>query len=262
MNKSNDKIKTETEKDSKALSLYRPYGWRGQIGLICPSTNTSIEPEFHLLAPKGVAIHVARAFQDGAQEPKLYKQIAKNVKLASRDLKSARVDVITFGCTSCSYFVPADELRKTMTEFSEAPAILTADAVVEAFKTIGASRIALATPRTDFVNKRECEWFEEQGFDVVSVKGLQMGETALERANIGRIPPEATFRLAMAVNHPSAEAIFISCTNLPSLTVISRLENELNKPVITSNQATFWRALRVMDSNINISGFGTLLEKF
>ncbi|MEE2955940.1 MAG: decarboxylase [Pseudomonadota bacterium] len=262
MNKQKNTTKIECEEDSKALSLYRPYGWRGQIGLICPSTNTSIEPEFQFLAPKGVAIHVARAFQDGPQEPNLYKQIAKNVKLASRDLKSARVDVITFGCTSCSYFVPAEELRKTMTEFSGAPAILTADAVVEALKTIGAMRIALATPRTDFVNNKECEWFEMQGFNIVSLKGLQMGKTAMERANIGRIPPEVTFRLGMNVNHPSAEAIFISCTNLPSLSVISRLENELNKPVITSNQATFWRALRMMGSNVKVSGFGTLLEKF
>ena len=248
--------------DSKALALYSPYGWRGRIGLICPSTNTSIEPEFHRLAPDGVAVHVARAFQDGPQEPALYRQIADNVKLASRDLGSAGVDVIAFGCTSCTYFVPADEIRDTMTRMSGAPAVLTADAVAEALRAVGARRVALATPRTDFVNRRESEWLAEQNFEVVSVRGLQLGETASERANIGRVPPEVAFRLGAAVDRPEADAIFISCTNLPSLAVIARLEQELGKPVITSNQATFWRCLRVMGSNARIAGFGRLLEEF
>ena len=248
--------------DTKALALYSPYGWRGKIGLICPSTNTSIEPEFHAMAPDGIAIHVARAFQDGPQEPALYKQIAENVELASRDLGSAHVDVIAFGCTSCTYFVPAEEIRETMTRMSGAPALLTADAVVEALKAVGARRIALATPRTDFVNRRETEWLGEQGFDVVSVQGLQLGETALERANIGRVPPEVAFRLGAAVDRPEAEAVFVSCTNLPSLAIIDRLERELGKPVITSNQATFWRALRIIGSGARLTGYGRLLEDF
>ncbi|MDA0231729.1 MAG: aspartate/glutamate racemase family protein [Proteobacteria bacterium] len=250
------------QSDTKALALYSPYGWRGTIGLICPSTNTSIEPEFHRLAPDGIVVHVARAFQDGPQEPALYRQIADNVALASRDLGSARVDVIAFGCTSCTYFVPADEIRETMTRVSGAPAVLTADAVVEALKAVGARRIALATPRTDFVNRRETEWLTEQGFEVVSVQGLQLGETAMERANIGRVPPEVAFRLGRAVDRADADAVFVSCTNLPSLPIIARLEQELGKPVITSNQATFWRCLRIIGSTARIAGYGRLLEEY
>ena len=248
--------------DVKALSLYHPYGWRGRIGLICPSTNTSIEPEFQMLAGEGIAIHVARAFQDGPQEPALYDQIAANVESASRDLGSAGVDVIAFGCTSCTYFVPAGDLRDTMTGMTGAPAVLTADAVVEALTAVGATRIALATPRTDFVNQRETEWLGEQGFEVVSVEGLQLGETAEERANIGRVPPEAAFRLAIAANTDDADAVFVSCTNLPSLPIIERLEDELKKPVITSNQATFWRCLRLLGSTAKRSGYGRLLDAY
>ena len=249
------------QSDTKALALYNPYGWRGQIGLICPSTNTSIEPEFRMLIPDGFTVHTARAFQDGPQEPALYRQIAENVALASRDLGSARVDVIAFGCTSCTYFVSPEEIRDTMTRESGAPAILTADAVVEALRAVGARRIALATPRTDFVNRRETEWLTEQGFDVVSVRGLQLGKTAAERANIGRVPPEVAFRLGASVDRPEADAIFISCTNLPSLPIVTQLEMKLGKPVITSNQATFWRCLRSMDSQMRIEGFGDLLAQ-
>ena len=238
-----------------------PYAGLGRIGLICPSTNTSIEPEFHRMAPQGLAIHVARAFQDGPQAPALYRQIAENVEGAARDLGSAGVDAIAFGCTSCTYFFPGDVLSEAMTRMTGAPAVLTADAVVEGLRALDARRIALATPRTDFVNRRETEWLAEHGFDVVSVEGLGLGKTASERAGIGRVPLETTCELARRVDRPEADAVFISCTNLPSLDLIEDLEAELGKPVVTSNQATFWRCLRTMGSTMTVRGYGRLLAR-
>jgi len=240
-----------------------PYALRGRIGLICPSTNTSIEPEFHMMAPSGVSIYVARAFQDGPQAPALYKQISENVAMASRDLGSADVDVIAFGCTSCSYFTPASQTIKVMKDNAKGvPALLTSDAVIKALQALGAVRIALATPRTDFVNKRETEWLTEKGFKVVSVEGLQLGSTASERASIGHVRPQTINELAIRVNRSDADAVFISCTNLPSLTVIKSLEADLGKPVITSNQATFWHCLRTLGLTDKIPEYGRLLEEF
>ncbi|MBI77388.1 MAG: decarboxylase [Rhodospirillaceae bacterium] len=240
-----------------------PYSQKGRIGLICPSTNTSIEPEFNMMAPNGISTYVARAFQDGPQAPALYKQIAKNVAKASRDLGSAQVDVIAFGCTSCSYFTSADETKKVMKENAKgATPILTSDSVVKAIRTVGAKKIALATPRTEFVNKRETEWLTEHGFEVVSVKGLQLGSTGAERASIGYVSPETVNTLVMNTDKQEADAIFISCTNLPSLTLIHGLEKKFRKPVITSNQATFWNCLRTLGIDEKICGYGILLENF
>ena len=253
--------RVEKSTDTKALASYTPYGWRGKIGLICPSTNTSIEPEFQMMAPEGVSIHVARAFQDGPQEPGLYHQIARNVKDASRNLGSANIDVIAFGCTSCTYFTDGEPLLQAMTQLTGAPSILTANAVLKSLSTLGAKRIGLATPRTDFVNKREKQWFAENGIEVVALQALQMGESAQERANIGRVPPQVAARLGTMVNTKDAEAIFISCTNLPSLSIIQSLENEVGKPVVTSNQATFWHCLRLIGINTAIQGYGQLMSE-
>lgn len=240
-----------------------PYSPRGRIGLICPSTNTSIEPEFHMMAPNGITTYVARAYQDGPQAPALYKQIAKDVAKASRDLGSAEVDVIAFGCTSCSYFTSPDETKRVMRENAKGvPPILTSDSVVKALKEVGAKKIALATPRTEFVNKRETEWLTQHGFDVVSVKGLQLGSTASERASIGFVAPETVKNLVFKSDKYEADAIFISCTNLPSLTLIQGLEKKFRKPIITSNQATFWNCLRTMGIEEKIYGYGELLESF
>ena len=148
-----------------------------------------------------------------------------------------------------------------MTRTTGAPAILTADAVVAGLRALGARRIALATPRTDFVNRRETEWLTERGFEVESVEGLQLGKTAAERASIGRVPLETTNDLARRVDRPEADAVFISCTNLPSLDLIESLEDELGKPVVTSNQATFWHCLRTMGSTMTLEGRGQLLAR-
>jgi maleate isomerase len=261
MSRTLDLSDKRAQTDAKALALYSPYGWMGKIGLICPSTNTSVEPEFHLMAPEGVAIHVARAYVEGAQQDSLYTLIASNVERASKELASAKVDVIAFGCTSCTYFVPADQIKAVMSKETGVEAIVTSDAVVSAFHALNARRIALATPRTEFVNKREIAWLAEQGFEVTSYHGLQLGETTEERFNIGRIPTDVAFQLARIVDRAEADVVFISCTNFASLRAIARIEQEIGKPVVTSNQATMWRCLRSMKLKTKLHGWGRLLEE-
>jgi maleate cis-trans isomerase len=243
----------------KALSLYSAYGWRGRIGLIAPSTNTTLEPEFARMAPNGVAIHTSRVYQAGGQEPSTYRRMADDIAVATRLLETAEVDVITFGCTSCTYFVPPDEIRTTITDIAKCPAVLTAEAVVAALEALDVRRVSLIGPRTRFVTEREEAYLREAGFDVVETRCLGLGIDEEERRAIGRVPPQALHRLAQAADRPETEALFVSCTQLPTIDMIEPLERVLGKPVITSNQAVFWRCLRLIGVNEAIGGLGTLL---
>jgi arylmalonate decarboxylase len=245
---------------SKALSLYSAYGWRGRIGLVSPSTNTTLEPEFWRLAPEGVSIHVARVYQAGPQEPSTYRRMADDIATAATLLATAEVDVIAFGCTSCTYFVPPEEIRATMAEKAHCPTVLTADAVVDALRALNVRRVALASPRTEFVTKRELDFLASSGFEVVSSRSLGLGATEEERRYIGRVPSETLYRLVASVVRPEADAIFVTCTQLPTLPMIGRLEAEFGKPVVTSNQATAWRCLRHIGFTAPIQGYGRLLD--
>jgi maleate cis-trans isomerase len=187
---------------SKALSLFSTYGWRGRIGLVSPSTNTTLEPEFWRLAPEGVSIHVARVYQAGPQEPSTYRRMADDIATAATMLATAEVDVIAFGCTSCTYFVPPEEIRTTMAEKAHCPAVLTADAVVDALRALNVRRLALASPRTEFVTQRELKFLADSGFEVVAARSLGLGATEEERRYIGRVPSETLYRLASSVNRP------------------------------------------------------------
>ena len=243
---------------AKALSRYSAYGWRGRIGLIAPSTNTTIEPEFALALPRGMSVHASRVHQAGAQEFASYRRMADEIASAAALLATAEVDVITFGCTSCTYFISPEEVARSMSEVADCPAILVADAVVEGLRAVGAKRVALLTPRTPFVTEREVAFLSAQGFEVTGARGLGLGVDEEERRAIGRVPPETLYRMALEV-HEDADAVFISCTQLPTLGMIEWLEGALGRPVVTSNQAIIWRSLRMIGARDRIPGFGALL---
>ena len=244
----------------KAVSLYHPYGWKAKIGLILPSTNTINEPEFWRMAPPGVTIHTSRVLLLGKATEESYFKMASAIDRTAEELATAEVDIVAYGCTSGSIICPLPQLLKQMSDQTNTPAVVTAAAVVAALRALGVQRVALGTPYMDFVNQAEVKFLEDYGFKVTAMHGLQLGETQEERRGIGKVPPEAVFRLARLIDRPEAQAIFLSCTNLASIDVIAEIEQELGKPVVTSNQACLWACLRMLGIRTAITGFGHLHE--
>jgi maleate cis-trans isomerase len=238
-----------------------PYGWKARIGLIVPSTNTVNEPEFWTMAPKGITIHASRVLATGPSTREAFVRMEQALDLATEQLATAEVDVVAYGCTTGSIVCPLPTLIRAMTEKAGVPALTTAAAAVAALRAMGAQRIAVGTPYNDYLNESEERFLREYGFDVVALRSLKLPDTGEPRRLIGQIPAEAVYRLARAVDRPEAQAVFISCTNLATLEVIRDLEHELGKPVITSNQATFWACLRVLGINVPVAGYGRLLEE-
>lgn len=245
----------------KAVSMYSPYGWRGKIGLIVPSTNTVNEPEFWRMAPPGVTIHTDRVLLLGEASQKSYDAMADALGAAAQRLATAEVDVVVYGCTSGSIVCPMPQLLDSMGVHTKTPAGATAGAVVAALNALGVKKVAVGTPYVTFVNDSEEVFLQDYGFEVTSMQGLQLGETQEERRGIGRVPPEQVYRLARMIDRPDAEAIFISCTNLATLDVIEQIEQDLGKPVVTSNQACFWACMRMMGLPDKIEGYGRLLRE-
>lgn len=213
------------------------------------------------MTPDGVGVYVSRVYQAGRQEQSSYERMAADIGTASTLLATSEVDVVAFGCTSCTYFVSPDVVKATMAKNTGREAILTADAVVAAMRTLNLKRIAVVGPRTEFVTKKEVQFLTDAGFDIVASRCLGLGATEEERRSIGRVPPEVVHGLVLSVDRPDVDGIFVSCTQLPTLNMIAPLEIALGKPVITSNQATFWRCLRAIKFSNSIQGFGRLLAE-
>lgn len=243
------------------LPHYRPYGTRAKLGLIVPPTNTVNEAEWARMLPAGVTMHVTRMalHADSASESgraMLYADIRKAVA----DLAQASLDVIAYGCTAGSMVTPPETLTDYMSSVCGLPCVATAPAIVAACRALGATRVALATPYHDALNAHEAHFLRACGIETVAMRGLGIGAGGPhEYVRIAQVPVEDVYAHCLAADHPDAGALVVSCTDFATLDAIPRLEAELGKPVVTSNQATLWRALRAAGVEDRLDRCGRLL---
>lgn len=237
------------------------YGARAKLGVIVPPTNTANEAEWNRLAPPGVTIHATRMMlHTDIKSPAAKRALFDDVKHHAADLAHAGVSVIAYGCTAGSLTVPVTELPDYMERETGFPCVTTAQALVEALRSFSVKRVAVATPYHDALNRHETDFLQAHSFDVVAIRGMGYGGGGVaEYRNIARVTPSEVHDFAIGVMRPSADALLISCTDLATLDVIQSLESETGKLVISSNQATFWLALRKAGIADKIAGSGRLL---
>ncbi len=238
------------------------YGTSAKLGVIVPPTNTANEAEWNRMAPVGVSVHAARMplHTDTASAAGM-AALRRDIERFSRDLAQASVNVIAYGCTAGSMVSPVGELGAFIRERTGTPGLTTAQAIVEALRALGTRRVAVATPYHDQLNNHESDFLQAQGFKVTVIEGLGYGAGGpAEYRNIARIAPASVNTLARRVDSADADAILLSCTDLATLEVIPALERDLGKPVVSSNTATFWAALRAAGVIDSLHGFGRLLE--
>ncbi|MCX7153841.1 MAG: aspartate/glutamate racemase family protein [Proteobacteria bacterium] len=241
---------------------YRPYGWRAKIGLIVPTTNTVNEAEWARMAPEGVSIHVTRmVLHTGSGGTDSAAALDRDIAAAIATLTPASVDVIAYGCTAGSMVSPLDKLPARMRELGGVPAVATAPAIVHALRALGARKIALATPYHDALNNHEIAFLAEHGIETLSASGLGIGGGGVhEYVNIARVPEETVLEHVRAADHPEADAMLVSCTDFATLNILPQLERELGKPVVSSNLATWWQALRTAGIDDHFADMGRLLQ--
>lgn len=232
------------------------YGRRGRIGALVPAGNSVVEPEFQRMAPEGVTTLASRVRLKDVT-PDSLRAMQDDTERAAADVADARVGVIAFACTSGS-FVGGPDYDRTLISLIEettgVPATTTTSAVLRALRLMNVRRLAMATPYTDEVTALEADFLENNGFEVVARKGGGMTGVA----DIQECAPEISAARAREVDRPEAEAVFISCTGFRTIENIERLEADLGKPVITSNQATLADCLRILGVDDVRPGFGSL----
>ena len=115
-------------------------------------------------------------------------------------------------------------------------------------------KLAIFTPYSKKLNNEVVEYFKEEKFEVVSNSYLDIAADY----DIGKVDQDFIYDTLVNMNIEDADALFISCTALPVLNIIDRLEKKLNKPVLSSNQTLIWDTLEKIGKNNNIKGFGSL----
>ena len=239
------------------------FGWKARIGVIVSPPNTVCEREMDQMAPEGVSVHAARMLR-----PKGVDTLSRDVLLQTNEslpqiagsLEHLRPDVVLFAHTMGS-MVNGPEHEEALTamlaEAAGCPAITTATAVVDALRILGIRRLAVATPYPDDLTQMEVRYLE------AAISGLKVvKDTCLSMATglaIGDLETPVAYKTARQADSSDAEAIFLSGTNWRTVDMIQSLEEDLGKPVITANQATYWAAMKFLNLG-GISGYGQLFN--
>jgi len=229
-----------------------------RIGLLVPSSNTTVEPEFYRALPQNVTLHVARLFLTQITAEAILNMV-QDLEAQSRNLASADVDVIVLGATAPSFLKGLGYDRDVIKRIEAASgkrATTTSTALIEALQYLGVSRVVLGSAYDDKVNAIARKFLEASGVEVVAAHGLGM----VDNLAVGRLDTSSAYDLTRKIDCPDAEAVVLACTNWKTMDAIEALERELGKPVVSTVQVSVWAALRMIGGIEGVSGYGQLLR--
>ena len=241
--------------------------WRKKFGVIVPSTNTIVEPDFYRMTLPGVTPHISRIWirdqnlSDDAAMEALLEQIRVEIQFAVERVATAEVDYMVMGMSAETFWGGVEgnrEFIRNIKGWSGLDVATGAEACERALQLFGAKKIGVVTPYQPIGDENVIKFFNEIGFEVVKLKGLKC-PTAVSIAHVS----EDELRQALIeVNSDDVDALVQAGTNLSMVGLADEAERWLGKPVIAINAATWWMALRENGIEDKVYGCGRLLREF
>jgi len=228
------------------------------IGLAVPDTNVVAEREFHAMAPEGVAVYTTRVLHKDQKPSDTLQQAVRRLVADLPDavarIAAAGPDIIVFGCTGGSFIGGPSwnqGIIETIQRIGEVPGVTVIGAIEEALNHMSLRRIAVGSLFPDEMAEKLREYLEEMGIIAKRMASVPYQEAQWE---------ETAYRLAKDLDGPDIDGILLAGTDFRAVHALAKLERELRKPVISSNQASLWACLRSADVPSMVNGFGSLFQ--
>ena len=231
-----------------------------KIGLIALASDYMIEKDFiSVIKDKKVDFFVNRIeCYNPLTTENLIKMSEKVTDVTKDILPDEKIDCVVYGCTSGTIAVGYDSIVKKIKKAKpEAEVTTPSTASIKALKKMNLSKIAIFTPYPKKLNDEVVEFFKNQKFHIIANSYFDI-ESDID---IGKVDPDYLYDILSQMDLGDSEALFISCTALPALSIIEKLEKKINKIVLSSNQALIWDTLETIGANDSISGYGKLFLK-
>lgn len=231
----------------------------GRIGVISLATDFNIEADLLRMYPDDVQFFTSRVRNVNPLTIENLRSMEPGISAAADTiLPGIDLDAIIYACTSGTVAIGVERITKLVHQVRPGvPVTNPVTAALSAFQRFEVKRISILTPYTAAVNREVAEFFSAQGYEVLSIAGFGFeDDTAMTY-----ITPQDIADAAVASCDPEADLMFISCTALRASSVLDDIEQRLNIPVVSSNQALVWHSLQLLNYPSPVSGFGALLRE-
>ena len=228
-----------------------------RIGLIALATDFMIEKDFiNIIKGMNIDLFVNRIHCYSPLNSENLIKMSNTVTEVTKDiLPDEKLDCVVYGCTSGTIAAGYDVIKKKIKLAKpEAQVTTPSTAAINALKKMNISKIAIFTPYSKKLNDDVVSYFKKENFIVTSNSYFDISVDG----DIAKIDPDYLYEVILNMDLTDAEAVFLSCTNLPALSIIDKLEKKLNKIVLCSNQVLIWDTLNNIGKNNSMQGFGKL----
>jgi maleate isomerase len=230
-----------------------------KIGLVALASDYMIEKDFiKIIKDREIDFFVNRieCFNPLTKE-NLIKMAEKVTEVTKDILPYEKIDCVAYGCTSGTIAAGYESIQKKIKNAKPEAIVTTpSTASIKALKKLNVNKIAIFTPYSKKLNDEVLDFFKKENFEIKanSYFGIESD------IDIGKVDPNFLYEVLSKMNLNGAEALFVSCTALPVLSIINRLEDKLKKFVLSSNQTLIWDSLNAIGYKNNIEGFGKLFN--
>ena len=232
-------------------------GINSKVGLIALSTDFMIEKDFKKIIENmniDLFVNRIRSYYPLTKENLI--KMGENVTEVSKDiLPDEKLDCVVYGCTSGTIASGYDSIKnKINLAKPEAKVVTPSSAAVNALRKMNVKKVSIFTPYSEKLNNDVVDYFKKENFIVTANSYFDI----LYDNDIAKVDPDYLFEVITKMDLGEAEAVFLSCTNLPALNIVDKLEKKLNKIVLSSNQVLIWDTLQNIKKAEPVNGFGKL----
>ena len=241
------------------MQRYEKIAPRARIGFIIPSSNRMVEVHAMRYLPADVTPHFTRIGMTNRHKAPL-EELTPRIVHAAELLADSRCDVIVLQCTGTSMSGGVEGEKRVMDAMQRAtgaPAISAASSLTAAFSALGARKLVFISETEQAGHDKKKAFLMESGYEILADRAVGLANSD----EYCTMPPQLWIDAAMELRREEADAYFLSCANIRAIDATNTLEAKLNRPVVTSNQAAFWWALRTIGLKDAPAGLGRLVRE-
>ena len=230
-----------------------------RIGLITLGSDFRIEKDFNnIIYGRNIDLFVNRIHCYNPLTNETLAKMAEDITEVTKDiLPDQKIDCIAYGCTSGTVAAGYDSIKtKVNLAKPEAKVTTPITSAIKALNKLGINKISIFTPYTKLINDSVVSYFKKENITINSLTYFDI-ESDLD---IGKVDENYLFKVLSNIDLENSEALFVSCTALPVLSIIDKLEKKLNKIILSSNQTLIWEALNLIGNKEPVVGFGKIFE--